>query len=304
MSGHTGSGPGGVASSHAPGGTGPPPRAVGFDLSAWGPLGCHVPPGDPLAIVVIIPARFGSTRLPGKPLCDIHGKPMIQHVYERALRARRPARVIVATDDARIVDAVAAFGGEAVLTSADHATGTDRLAEVARGLDDEIVVNVQGDEPLLDPSGIDRAVEALLDDGTAPLATLACPLVREEEMLSPSVVKVVTDAAGYALYFSRSPIPSWGRQGAAAGFGARGAVAAGLPRRHLGLYAYRSEALLRLAALPESALEQAEGLEQLRALHHGLRIRVVCVEGEAGPAVDTPEDLARVRALFAAGGAV
>jgi len=252
---------------------------------------------------VIIPARFGSSRLPGKPLCDIHGKPMIQHVYERARRARSPGRVVVATDDARIVAAVAAFGGEAVLTSPEHASGTDRLAEVASGLADEIVVNVQGDEPLLDPSSIDRAVDALLADGSAPLATLATPLVHVADMLSPSVVKVVTDAAGYALYFSRSPIPSWGRQGPGDGFGASGAVAAGLPRRHVGLYAYRTEALLHLAALPPAPLEQAEGLEQLRALHHGLRIRVAFVEREAAPAVDTPEDLERVRALVAAGGA-
>jgi 3-deoxy-manno-octulosonate cytidylyltransferase (CMP-KDO synthetase) len=256
-----------------------------------------------LAIVVIIPARFGSTRLPGKPLCDIAGKPMIQHVYERAARASLPSSVLVATDDARVVDAVTSFGGEAVLTSPDHASGTDRLAEVARGRSDEIVVNVQGDEPLLDPASIDRAVAALLDDEDAPLATLASPLVRVEDMLSPSVVKVVTDAAGYALYFSRSPIPSWGRQGGGDGFGAGGAVAAGLPRRHVGLYAYRREALLRLASLPPTPLEQAEGLEQLRALHHGLRIRVAFVEQEAAPAVDTPEDLARVRALVAAGGA-
>jgi 3-deoxy-manno-octulosonate cytidylyltransferase (CMP-KDO synthetase) len=168
-----------------------------------------------LAIVAIIPARFGSTRLPGKPLSDIHGKPMVQRVHERVALAQRVDRVLVATDDPRIAEAVRGFGGEAVMTSADHPSGTDRLAEVVRGLATaEIVVNVQGDEPLLDPADIDAAVDALIGDPTLPLATLSLPLRSAEEMLSPSVVKVVTDAAGFALYFSREPIPSR-RKGAA-----------------------------------------------------------------------------------------
>jgi len=252
-----------------------------------------------LAIVAIIPARFASTRLPGKPLSDIHGKAMIERVYERARAARVVERVLVATDDERIASAVVRFGGEAVMTSPAHATGTDRLAEAAAAIEADIIVNVQGDEPLLDPAGIDAAAEALVDDPSLEIATLAVPLRTTEEMLLPSVVKVVTDAGGNALYFSRSPIP-YVRLGAAADLraAAEAAVARGLARKHLGLYAYRRAALLRFASLPPSPLETAEGLEQLRALHHGMRIRVVPVDGEGGVAVDTPEDLERVRALL------
>ena len=252
-----------------------------------------------LAIVAIIPARFGSTRLPGKPLSDIHGKPMIQHVHERVRRARRPDRVLVATDDERIAAVVRGFGGEVVMTSRDHATGTDRLAEAAGATDAEIVVNVQGDEPMLDPEGIDAAVDALARDPGLDIATLSLPLRDVEEMLSPSVVKVVTDARGEALYFSRSPIPMV-RDAADPRAGAAAAVSRGLARKHVGLYVYRRSALLLFASLPMSPLEAAEGLEQLRALHHGMRIRVVEREGAAGPAVDTAEDLERVRALLAA----
>jgi 3-deoxy-manno-octulosonate cytidylyltransferase (CMP-KDO synthetase) len=225
---------------------------------------------------------------------------MIQRVHERVSLARRVDRVIVATDDRRIAEAVRAFGGEAVMTSPEHASGTDRLAEVVRGIPEaEIVVNVQGDEPLLEPDSIDAAVLALLEDPDLPLATLSLPLTSADEMSSPSVVKVVTDAAGDALYFSRSPIP-FVRGGAGdAASAASLAVARGLARKHVGLYVYRRKALLRFASLPPAPLELAEGLEQLRALHHGLRIRVVPREGEATVAVDTPEDLARVREIFA-----
>ena len=253
-----------------------------------------------MAIVAIIPARFGSTRLPGKPLSDIHGKPMIQHVHERVRRARRPDRVLVATDDERIAAVVRGFGGEAVLTSAGHETGTDRLAEVAAATTDaEIVVNVQGDEPMLDPEGIDAAVDALARDPGLDMATLSLPLREVDEMLSPSVVKVVSNARGEALYFSRSPIPLV-RDAPSPRAAAAAAVARGLARKHVGLYVYRRAALLRFASLPPSPLEAAEGLEQLRALHHGMRIGVVEREGVAGPAVDTAEDLERVRALLAA----
>ena len=253
-----------------------------------------------LAIVAMIPARFGSTRLPGKPLSDINGKPMIQHVHERVRRARRPDRVLVATDDERIAAVVRGFGGEVVMTSPDHATGTDRLAEAARGTDAEIVINVQGDEPLVDPDGIDAAVEAVARDPGLDISTLSLPLRDLEEMLSPSVVKVVSDARGLALYFSRSPIPLV-REGASDfRAAAAAAVARGLARKHVGLYVYRRSSLLRFAALPPSPLEMAEGLEQLRALENGMRIRVVEREGAAGPAVDTAEDLERVRALIAA----
>jgi 3-deoxy-manno-octulosonate cytidylyltransferase (CMP-KDO synthetase) len=253
-----------------------------------------------LAIVAIIPARYAATRLPGKPLSQIHGKTMIERVHERARAASKVDRVIVATEDERIAAAVRGFGGEAVMTSAAHATGTDRIAEAARGLDAAIVINVQGDEPLLDPKGVDAVAEALESDTSLEMATLSVPLVSLEEMLAPSVVKVVTDSRGDALYFSRSPIPHV-RQAAGSdpSASAWAAIESGLARKHVGLYGYRREALLRFAALPQSPLEQAEGLEQLRALAHGMRIRVVERDGDAGVAVDTPEDLERVRALLA-----
>ncbi len=252
-----------------------------------------------MAIVAIIPARYGSTRLPGKPLSDIHGKTLIQRVHERVRGARSLDRVLVATDDERIAAAVRGFGGEAMMTSTHHRTGTDRLAEAARTVEADIFVNVQGDEALLDPAGIDAAVKALVDDPSLPMATLSLPLRDVEEMLRPSVVKVVTNGIREALYFSRSPIPFVRlTEGGDLRAAAAAAVREGLARKHVGLYAYRREALLRLASLPPAPLEEAEDLEQLRALHHGLRIRVVPLPGELGPAVDTPEDLERVRALF------
>jgi 3-deoxy-manno-octulosonate cytidylyltransferase (CMP-KDO synthetase) len=255
-----------------------------------------------LAIVGIIPARFGSTRLPGKPLSDIHGKTLVQRVHERARAASTLDRLLVATDDERIATVVRRFGGEAMMTSATHATGTDRLAEVARRMPDaEILVNVQGDEPMLDPGGIDAAVHALLAEPALAMSTLSVPIAAVEEMLSPSVVKVVASAEGDALYFSRAPIPRIRDAGDDPRAAAGEAVRRGLARKHVGLYAYRREALLRFAGLPPSPLEEAEGLEQLRALAHGLRIRVVPREGESGVAVDTPEDLERARALLAPG---
>jgi len=245
-----------------------------------------------LAIVGIIPARYGSSRLPGKPLSDIHGKTLIERVHARACGARSLDRVLVATDDERIAAVVRGFGGEVALTSPRHPSGTDRLAEAAAAIEAEIVVNVQGDEALLDPAGIDAAA-----DPDLPISTLSLPLGSEEEMLDPSVVKVVTDAAGNALYFSRAPIPH--ARAADPRAVAAAAIARGLARQHVGLYAYRRQALARFASLPRSPLEEAEGLEQLRALHHGMRIRVVEMEGASSPAVDTPEDLERVRALLA-----
>jgi 3-deoxy-manno-octulosonate cytidylyltransferase (CMP-KDO synthetase) len=252
-----------------------------------------------LAIVAIIPARFASTRLPGKPLSDIHGRPMIEHVYERVRRSPAISRVLVATDDERVAQAVRGFGGEVLMTRSDHATGTDRLAEAAHQIEADIVVNVQGDEPMLDPAGIAPAVQALLDERSLEMSTLSLPLTDVGEMFSPTVVKVVTDARGNALYFSRSPIPHVRqahpddvRQAAA------DAVGRGLARKHVGLYAYRRSALTHFGALPPAPLEEAEGLEQLRALHHGFRIRVVAVEGGDTVAVDTPADLERVRKLL------
>jgi len=253
-----------------------------------------------LAIVAIIPARFGSTRLPGKPLSDILGKPMIQHVYERASRARGLDRVLVATDDERIAAAVRGFGGEVKMTSPAHESGTDRLAEVAEKLDAAIVVNVQGDEPLLDPTAIEVAVAALQGDPEVSMATLSLPLLEVGEMLSPSVVKVVVSELGDALYFSRCPIPFVRSASGGMADAARDAVGLRIARKHVGLYVYRRDALLRFASYPPSPLERAEGLEQLRALHHGMRIRVApSPANEDTLAVDTPEDLARVRQVLA-----
>jgi 3-deoxy-manno-octulosonate cytidylyltransferase (CMP-KDO synthetase) len=254
-----------------------------------------------LAIVAIIPARFGSTRLPGKPLSDILGKPMIQHVHERASRARSIDRLLVATDDERIAAAVRGFGGEVMMTSPRHASGTDRLAEVVRAIDAEVVVNVQGDEPLLDPMAIEIAVAAVTHDPAVAMATLSLPLTDPEEMLSPSVVKVVVDGAGDALYFSRSPIPFVRSAAGEVWERAKAAVDRGLARKHVGLYVFRREVLLAFATLPASPLEEAEGLEQLRALHHGMRIRVApMLASTGGVAVDTLQDLERVRALLGA----
>jgi 3-deoxy-manno-octulosonate cytidylyltransferase (CMP-KDO synthetase) len=224
---------------------------------------------------------------------------MIEHVYERVRRSSAVSRVLVATDDERIARVVRGFGGEALMTRNDHATGTDRVAEAAHSVEADIIVNVQGDEPLLDPRGIGPAVQPLLDERALEMSTLSLPLTDLGEMLSPSVVKVVTDARGNALYFSRSPIPHV-RQTSLDDVreAAADAVTRGLARKHVGLYAYRRSALAHLAALPPSPLEEAEGLEQLRALHHGFRIRVVPVEGEATVAVDTPADLERVRTLM------
>jgi 3-deoxy-manno-octulosonate cytidylyltransferase (CMP-KDO synthetase) len=229
---------------------------------------------------------------------------MVQHVYERASAARRVDRVLVATDDDRIANVARGFGAEAVMTSPLHASGTDRVAEAVASMDAELVVNVQGDEPMLAGAWIDAAVEPLLSEPELAMSTLSLPLCDPEQMLSPQVVKVVTDLGGDALYFSRSPLPHV-RLGAAPDLAAsaREAVARGLCRMHVGLYAYRREALLRLASLPPSPLEEAEGLEQLRALQDGMRIRVVPVGGEMSVAVDTPQDLERVRELMAPSGA-
>jgi 3-deoxy-manno-octulosonate cytidylyltransferase (CMP-KDO synthetase) len=238
--------------------------------------------------VAVIPARYASTRFPGKPLADIAGRPMIEHVYRRAVDTRGIDAVVVATDDQRVADAVARFGGVARMTAASHSTGTDRIAEVARQLHCSIVVNVQGDEPLVDPEAIAQMVDALRADPTLEMATLRTPIRREEDYLSPHVVKVVVDARDNALYFSRAPIP---HDRAGSGF-------SGATCKHLGLYAYRRDFLLRLAALPQSALERTVSLEQLRALEHGYRIRAVETRHDS-IGVDTPEDLERVRSAFA-----
>ncbi len=255
-----------------------------------------------MAFTVLIPARFASTRLPGKPLADIAGKPMVVRVAERA-QGSGAARVVVATDDARVEAAVAAHGIAVCMTRADHPTGTDRLAEAAALLalpDDAIVVNVQGDEPLLDPALMRRMAEVLAARPDAAIATACHPIDDAAEAFNPNVVKVVLDAAGYALYFSRATIP-WARDAFAA---ARDALPAGLPLyRHYGLYAYRVSFLRAYPRLAPAPIERFEALEQLRALWHGYRIAVEVTHGTPAPGIDTPEDLARVRALFAAAGA-
>jgi len=251
-----------------------------------------------VSFIVLIPARFASTRLPGKPLSDIVGKPMVVRVAERA-RASGAERVVIATDDERI--RAAALEHDAVLTRSDHATGTDRLAEAAAQLKLEegaIVVNVQGDEPLLEPALIREVAQELRVHADASIAT-ACHLIDDpQEAFNPNVVKVVLDGAGYALYFSRATIP-WARDAFAA---ARDKLPLDLPLyRHYGLYAYRVGFLRHYPSLAPAPIERFEALEQLRALWHGYRIAVKITTGTPAPGVDTEEDLARVRALYAAG---
>ncbi|ATE60583.1 3-deoxy-manno-octulosonate cytidylyltransferase [Thauera sinica] len=257
---------------------------------------------SPAPFRIVIPARYASTRLPAKPLADIGGKPMIVRVLER-VRAAGADEVWVATDHEAVRAAVEAAGGSAVMTRADHPSGTDRLAEVAGALgwrDDDIVVNVQGDEPLIDPGVVREVAQALAADGEAAIATAAHPLRDAADAFNPNVVKVVCDAAQRALYFSRAPIP-WARDAWAQ---ARDALPAGLPMlRHVGLYAYRVAFLRRYAGLAPSPLERWEALEQLRALWHGHRIRVLELAHAPAAGVDTAEDLERVRAAFATGGA-
>jgi len=243
---------------------------------------------NPAKVVVVIPARYGSTRLPGKPLVQLAGKSMIQRVYERARLAKRANLVLVATDDERIVKAVEAFGGEARMTRADHRTGTERVAEVAAHTEGDVFVNVQGDEPLLDPGAVDMAVDALLGEPVAAIATVATPVKAAADIMDPNVVKTVLDFNGNALYFSRAPIP-WVRD------------AAGNARarhlKHLGLYVFQRDALLEYPTLPRGDLERIEQLEQLRWMENGWKIRVTEVEHDA-VSVDVPEDVARAEKLI------
>jgi 3-deoxy-manno-octulosonate cytidylyltransferase (CMP-KDO synthetase) len=239
-------------------------------------------------VVVVIPARYGATRLPGKPLVLLAGKPMIQRVYERAKLAKTPDRVIVATDDERILHAVEAFGGEARMTRSDHRTGTERVAEIAAHVDGEVFVNVQGDEPLLDPAALDTAVNALLEEPRADVATVATPIKTPADIMDPNVVKTVLDFDGNALYFSRAPIP-WVRD-----------TASKIQVRHLkhlGLYVFQRDVLLEYPTLPQGELERIEQLEQLRWMENGVKIRVAEVEHDA-ISVDVPEDVARVEKLL------
>ncbi|MEK7829786.1 MAG: 3-deoxy-manno-octulosonate cytidylyltransferase [Acidobacteriota bacterium] len=257
-------------------------------------------------VVAIIPARYASTRLPGKPLLDIGGKPMVVRVAERARQVASINRIIIATDDQRIFDAVVAAKEElscleVMLTSPDHQTGTDRLAEVAAKLDAEIIVNVQGDEPLIEPATIEAAIAPLLADSSIVMSTTSEPIESTADLLNPNVVKVVTDPAGFALYFSRSLIPF--PRSAVQAHGSIEAALAARPEllngyaKHTGMYVYRREFLLNYAKLPPTPLEQSELLEQLRVLEHGYRIKVVKV-AHRSIGVDTPEDLERVRRIF------
>jgi 3-deoxy-manno-octulosonate cytidylyltransferase (CMP-KDO synthetase) len=240
--------------------------------------------------VAIIPARYASSRLPGKPLLKETGKFLIQHVCEQAGRAKSIFEVIVATDDPRIVNAVGSFGGRAVMTQADHSSGTDRVAEVAAGLDADLIVNVQGDEPELEPESIDRLVALMAANPEVPIGTLACPFAKGSDPGDPNAVKVVVDTRGRAIYFSRSLIP-YPRDQAGRADAAAGAPGEHRWLLHLGIYAYRREFLLQLARLAPTPLEQTEKLEQLRVLEHGHPMIVGIVE-PAAIGIDTREDYA------------
>ncbi len=249
--------------------------------------------------IAVIPARFQSTRLPGKPLADIHGKTLIEHVYQRASQARRVERVLVATDDERIFDAVTDFGGNAVMTSAEHPSGSDRIAEAIADIDVKLVVNVQGDEPLIAPQVIDEAVQlAEQTRKVAPgaIVTLKSAIFDQQTLLDRNVVKVVTDSKGFALYFSRSAIPA----GPAGPVPVDGddELPPNLYYKHIGLYVYPKAVLTELTGIAPSPLELAERLEQLRALENGIRIRLEETEHDS-LGVDTVEDLEAVRALIA-----
>lgn len=244
-----------------------------------------------MSAVGIIPARFASSRFPGKPLAEIAGVPMLQHVARGARTARRLREVLVATDDQRIAALCERIDVRCVLSHTEHASGSDRLAEAAEGLDDDVVVNIQGDEPLIEGFVIDAVVAALEDAGQEAVMATAVHAAPEAALTDPDRVKVVCDARGNALYFSRAPIPFRRTQNTPPVF------------QHVGLYAYRREFLLRYTRLPQTPLEQSEALEQLRALEHGFRIRCAVIENWESLSVDRPEDIAPVEAALARRGA-
>jgi len=239
-----------------------------------------------LKAVVVIPARYASTRFPGKPLAPLMGKPLIEHVYSRALEAKSVDRVIVATDDRRILEVTNNFGGDCVMTASGHRSGSDRLGEVAGSLDADVIVNVQGDEPLMAPAVIDAVVQVHRGGQALDISTVAVPLEAARDYSDRHIVKVVTDSSGYALYFSRSAIPHGWREGS------------GEALRHIGIYAYSREALLNFVSLPAGKLEKMEDLEQLRALENGMSILVVRVDEFSPIGVDRPEDLLKVEAMM------
>ncbi len=263
------------------------PRAV-VVIFAVPPVSSFGPPSSSpvVSAIAVIPARFASSRLPGKALAEIGGKPMIEHVYRRTALARSIESVIVVTDDERIYRCVQAFGGTARMTSPSHQSGTDRIAEIASDVSASLIVNVQGDEPLIEPAMIDEAVAPFASDSTLMMSTLRRRIDDDTERQNPNVTKVVVDQDDFALYFSRAPIPF-----------VRSGSDAAPAWRHVGLYVYRRECLMRLAALPPTQMEKSEALEQLRALEHGIRIKVVETRFDS-IGVDTAEDLARVRATI------
>ena len=242
-----------------------------------------------MTVLAILPARYGSTRFPGKPLTPIAGKPMIQHVWERTRRAKRVDAVTIATDDERIRETCLGFGADVEMTRDDHPTGTDRLAEVAARHDHDVLINVQGDEPLIEDFVIDATIEALLRDEHAAMSTVV-HRAEPEAFDDPNRVKVVVDAGGFALYFSRAPIPFRRKETGIA------------PLQHVGIYGYRRDFLLEFVKLGRSPAEEAEELEQLRALENGHRIRVAEIEGWTSVPVDVPEDVALVEAILSSGG--
>lgn len=237
--------------------------------------------------IAIIPARYASTRFPGKLLAEFLGKTIIQHVYQRAEQSELLADLMVATDDERILNTVKEFGGNAVMTSSEHKSGTDRIAEVARKIDADIVVNIQGDEPLIEPTAIDAAIQPLLEDETIAMGTLASQISNDTELANPNVVKLVLDKNDFALYFSRSPIPF-----ARDGLDLRNQVY----YKHIGLYVYRTNFLIKFSEMEQSYLEKLEKLEQLRSLENGYRIKVIKTQYKS-IGVDTPEDLEMLEKL-------
>lgn len=240
----------------------------------------------------IIPSRYGSTRLPAKSLALLNGKPLVQHVYERAKQAKTLDEVIVATDDERILRVVVEFGGTAVITGSHHRSGTERIAEVARQSDAQVILNIQGDEPLIHPEQIDQVASFLVAHGAVPMATVMTRLTNPEDVTNPNVVKVVVDQDGYALYFSRSPIPYLRTQAPSSQL-----LAPSSFYKHIGLYGYQRHFLLRFPHLPQTPLEQAEQLEQLRALEHGYQIKVLATPHDT-IGVDTAEDLQRAETVL------
>jgi 3-deoxy-manno-octulosonate cytidylyltransferase (CMP-KDO synthetase) len=247
---------------------------------------------DQTKIIAVIPARYGSTRFPGKALASINGKPMIQWVYERTKRSALIDHVVVATDDDRILSMVKSFGGDAVMTSPAHPTGTDRIAEVVRNMECDLVVNVQGDEPLIQHEMIDQAITPLVNDSSIPMGTLCRRIESREEAVDPNVVKVVLDNNGFALYFSRAPIP-WDRERWSGRTVLNELPLSAVMYKHIGLYVYRRNFLLDYSHMPQTVLEDIEKLEQLRALEHGYRVRTVVTEYESF-GVDIPDDLSKI----------